>query len=131
MGIGYAVPEYQNQNWIQKFRNALRGIGIGMISQNSFRIHLPIALLVTGLAIFLNVPPVEMVILAICITLVVSMELLNTSIEFLAREVTDQTSEKVRNSLDAAAGAVLIASIGSAFVGAWILLPRIFHQLAG
>ena len=123
------MANYQNQNWVRKFYNAFRGIWICLISQNSFWLHVPFALLVIVLGFLLQVTATEGMILALCITIVMALELVNTSIEYLVKQVTSEESPYVKDSLDAAAGAVLIASIGAAVVGGWILLPKLYAWL--
>ena len=123
------LNDFENQSWRRKFQNAFRGIWICVSSQNSFYLHIPFAILVIAFALYFRVSPIEGMILAICITAVFAFELVNTAIEYLAKEVTREESSMVKNSLDAAAGAVLVASIGSAIIGAWIFLPKIFELL--
>jgi diacylglycerol kinase (ATP) len=52
-------------------------------------------------------------------------ELLNTAIERLADRVSMEREEAIRAVKDAAAGAVLAASLAAAAVGAVIFLPRL------
>lgn len=87
------------------------------------------AILVFALAWWLQVSRTEGIILAVCVTIVLAAEMLNTAIEFLSRKVTDEVSEHVKDSLDAAAGGVLVASMGSAIIGLVILIPKLLDQL--
>lgn len=59
-----------------------------------------------------------------------SAELMNSSIEFLAQAITPEQNEDIRDALDVASGAVLIASIFAAVIGATILIFR-FGIFAG
>ena len=125
------MNDYQNQNWLRKFYNAFRGIWICVVSQNSFWCHVPLAILAIILGFVFKVTPVEGMILAFCITLVCVAELLNTSIEYLSREVTGEKSSRVRDCLDAASGAVLVSALGSAAIGAWIFFPKLYLLIWG
>lgn len=125
------MGKYQNQGWLRKFSNAFRGIWICASSQNSFWIHIPVAIVVAIAAVILKVNQVEGILLALAITLVMSLELLNTALEFLAREVTAEESTWVKDSLDAASGAVLVGSLGAAVVGVWILFPKLLLLISG
>ena len=58
----------------------------------------------------------------ISIALVLALEALNGALEYLMDRVHPDYSEEIGFAKDAAAGAVLIASIGSACVGAMMLL---------
>lgn len=122
---GLHLTPYQNQNWWRKFGNALRGIVVVLTSQRSFQVHLVAACLVALVGMWLQVSINEARLLVLCVTVVMAAEILNTSVEFLAREITTEKSPGIRDALDAAAGGVLVASIGAAIVGVWIFLPRL------
>ena len=114
--------------WISKFRCALRGMGIGILDggrrpwQNSFLIHLPAATLVLLAAGYRRIDAASVGVLILCIGLVITAELFNSSLERLARAITDQENPHVRDALDIAGGAVLLASLVAASAGAWLLL---------
>lgn len=72
-------------------------------------------------AAVLRVPLDHWCLLLLCIAVVFSAEMMNTAIEWLARAVTDQRDQRVRNALDVASAAVLCAAIGAAIVGMLIL----------
>ena len=123
------MSDFRKQNWFRKFANAFRGIGIVVATQRSFWVHLTAALMVLALGWWLKVSEFEGLVLGLCVLLVMTAEVFNTALEFLARRITDKESELIRNALDAAAGAVLIASLGAAAIGLWILGPRLFQIL--
>lgn len=116
-------------SFVNKFRCAFRGIAIGSRSQSSFLVHLVVAAAVVGVSAWLQVTPVEWCLLAICIVLVLALELFNSSIESLARAIDRQHNEQLRDALDIASGAVLVGAIGSAVAGLVILLPRVLQLL--
>ena len=114
------------KHWTDKFRNAFRGLWWGLVGQSSFSVHFPMALAVLGLAGMLGCELVEFALLLLCIGLVLSMELLNSSIEYLARGLCREHNEQVGYALDIASSAVLVASIVAAIVGCLILGNRLF-----
>jgi len=123
------LPEdaYSNRHWAQKFKISMRGLRIGLTgaqspkSLNSFVIHVPvgIAVLLTGIGIGLE--PIPISLLVLCIGTVMVAELLNSSLESLAKAITKQTDQNVANALDIASGAVLLMSFTASIVGALIL----------
>ncbi|MEO8494441.1 MAG: diacylglycerol kinase [Planctomycetota bacterium] len=117
-------------SFINKFRCAFRGIVVGSRSQSSISVHLMAVALVIGAAAWLKVSTGEWCLLALCITLVLALELFNSAIESLARAIDRQHNEQLRDALDIAGGAVLVGAIGAAVVGMVILLPRLL-QLVG
>lgn len=106
--------------WRHKFACAFRGLVVGVRNQNSFAVHIPMTLAVVGLATWLAVSPLEWAILILCITIVCSAELFNSAIEHLAKAITEEQHPEIRNALDVASGAVLMASMGAAVVGLMI-----------
>jgi diacylglycerol kinase len=79
------------------------------------------ACFVLAAAAQLRVTTIEWCLLVVCITIVLSAELLNAAMETLARAVTDQFNPQIRDALDIAAAAVLVAALGSVVVGSLIL----------
>ena len=108
--------------WIAKFRNAFRGIVVGVRRQNSFAIHIPAAILVLALAIWFQLEIFQLLLLVVCITIVLTSELFNSAIEKLGKSITSEYDENLRDALDIASGAVLLASILAALIGATIFL---------
>lgn len=111
--------------WRDKFRWAARGLVQALRSERNFRVHLAVALAVIVAAAALRASLVEWCVLTLCITVVLAAEMLNTALEHLARAITQDHSEQIRDALDTSGGAVLLAAIGSAVVGGAILLNRL------
>jgi diacylglycerol kinase len=94
---------------------------VGSRGQSSFFVHLPVACFVLAAAAQLRVTTIEWCLLVLCITIVLTAELLNAALETLARSITQEFHPEVRDALDIAAAAVLVASLGSVVVGLLIL----------
>mgnify|MGYP003666362594 CR=1 FL=1 len=105
------------EHWIAKFRNAAKGLPAGMLGQSSFAVHLAVSLAVVVLAILLECQIWQWCVLLLCMALVLSLELMNSAVESLAKGLCKEHNEHVGRSLDIASGAVLIASIFAAIVG--------------
>ena len=116
--------------WIAKFRNAFRGVCIGVRSQNSFVVHLPIAAAVVVMAAVLQLDTTRWMLLILSIFLVFGAELFNSSLEFLAKAVTREESPWVRDALDVASGAVLVVACGAVIVGLAVLGPPLWQALS-
>lgn len=116
---------HASQSWYAKFANAIRGVGLGAAGESSFAVHGFAALVVAGAAVMLQVPPMEWCVLLLTIGLVITVELLNSSIERLARAVTDEPNPMVGAALDIASGAVLVAAAISVLVGVVIFGPKL------
>ena len=108
---------------------ALRGIGL-CFSDRNFRIELCFAACAVALGVALGISSVEWLAIVLCIFAVLSCETVNTALETLVDLVSPSYDELARNVKDAAAGAVLVLSIGSLVVAAIVYLPRLV-ALAG
>ena len=62
---------------------------------------------------------------ALCITLVLSMEAVNTAIEHLTNLVSPDFHPLAGKAKDVAAAAVLLSAMGSVLVAAIIFLPKL------
>ena len=116
--------------WEMKFRDALRGLKLGIRGHSSFFVHFFVAALVIAAAIALRCEPLQWAVLVLCIGFVLTTELFNSAIETLHRGLDAATRERTWKALDIAAGAVLLASVTAAIVGLCIFGWRL-AQLAG
>lgn len=113
------------RSWPRKFRDAFRGVKEGVRGQSSFFAHFFIAAIVVAAGIVLHVSRIEWCLLTICITGVLTTEMINSSLESMAKAITGESDPHLGNSLDIGSAAVLTASIGSAVVGTLIFGHRL------
>ena len=113
------------RHWSSKFKNAFRGLRVGARGQSSFFAHFVMTVLVFVAAVVLRVNLLEWCVLLLCVGLVMSAELFNSAFESLARAVTRDFDDDVRDALDIASGAVLVAAIFASVVGATIFVFRL------
>jgi diacylglycerol kinase len=121
------MPRFDRQpeSWVRKFRHAGRGAAHAFRTQRSFWVHLPVAVAVIIGGMLHGVSQIEWAILILCIAIVLSAELFNTALEYLSQAITDDEDEHIRNALDVASGAVLVASIGALVVGCLVLVTKL------
>ena len=100
-------------------------MGIRGGKTNSFLVHIPVAAMTIGLALFLKLPIVELTVLLLCIGVVLAAEVVNSCLEHLAASVTSETDPHIRDALDIAAGAVLVVSLFAATIGLIIFVSAI------
>jgi diacylglycerol kinase len=110
---------------------ALRGIGFAAQAQRNFRLQL----LAGGLALWagfrLHLSAHEMALLGLTVALVLVAELVNTSLEYVLNVLEARDHPIVRAAKDIAAGAALLAAVGSLWVGVWVFGPRLMAALGG
>ncbi|MFO7902710.1 MAG: diacylglycerol kinase [Planctomycetota bacterium] len=111
----------KSRSWPEKFRDAFRGVGIGARSQNSFQVHLVCAIAVSGMAALARLAAWQWCILLLCVVTVLVAEMFNTSLEVMAKAIDVEYHPHLRDALDLASGAVLVAAIGAALVGSIVM----------
>jgi diacylglycerol kinase len=119
------------KHWIRKFRNAFRGIWMGTQGQSSFLVHIPAAVLVPVVAYYLSCSAWQFTVLGLCIAMVLSLELVNSALEYLAKGLCQEENVDVGKALDIASGAVLVSSLAAALIGISIFLYQILHNEIG
>jgi len=107
---------------LRSFKRAFLGLKVGFEERN-FRRHLVSTAGVLFCSIYYKLSPIELAIIIACCGLVLSFELMNTSIERIARELKNP-----RQALDVAAASVLVASLFSLIIGLIFLVPKAIHS---
>ncbi|MBE9066172.1 diacylglycerol kinase family protein [Leptolyngbya cf. ectocarpi LEGE 11479] len=114
-------------NLLTSFRYAWAGIVYAVRTQRNFRIHLAIGLVALSLGIMLHIQALEAAVVAITVSAVLVIELINTALESVVDLTVGQTyHELAKIAKDCAAGAVLIAAMAALLVAAFIYLPPLF-----
>jgi diacylglycerol kinase len=108
------------RRWRDKFREAFRGVKRGVRGHSSFAVHFFFAVLAVALAVALECDHLEWCLVVGCVGMVATAELFNSSVELLFRGLEQEARDRVYGCLDIAAGAVLVAGLTSAAVGAII-----------
>jgi diacylglycerol kinase len=113
------------RSWRAKFRDAFRGLKLGVRGHSSFSVHFFFAALVIAAAIVFRCEFLDWCLLVGCIGLVLTAELVNSAIETLFHGLDERTKARVSATLDIAAGAVLLASITAVVIGCIVFLHRL------
>jgi diacylglycerol kinase len=121
-------PPFQRPpfTWRRKFTYAFRGLARAWRGERSSYAHFAIATLVVVAAAALGCTSGEWCVLALATGGVLTAELFNSAIEYLGRAITDEERPEIRDALDIAAGAVLLASMTSVVIGLMVLGPRVW-----
>ena len=83
------------------------------------------------LSYILKISRIEFIIILIMIALVLTSEIINTSIEKVVDLYTKDYNNLAKIAKDVSAGSVLVMSIFSLLVGVIIFLPKIINVLGG
>ncbi len=117
---------------IERFKSfgfAFRGIVLTIQSQHNAWIHLVVTAAVALAGWYCELPARDWLWLITAITLVWAMEIVNTAVERLADAAVPEIHPLIAQAKDAAAGAVLIAVLGSALIGLIVLAPPLLAKL--
>jgi diacylglycerol kinase (ATP) len=110
---------------IQSFGFAFQGIGAVIRKERNFKIHMTMAVMVVLAGIVCRISVTEWCICLILFALVMSLEMVNTSIEAVVDLVTEERKPLAKLAKDTAAGAVLISAILAAIIGLIIFIPKV------
>ncbi len=113
------------RRFLTSFGHALAGCSEVFSSQRNFRIHVGFAVAALVLGGSLGLSALEWLVLAMTIALVLSAEMVNTSLEALVDLVSPEVHDKARVAKDVAAGAVLLMALLSIIVGFVLFVPKL------
>ncbi|MFO0847764.1 MAG: diacylglycerol kinase [Gemmataceae bacterium] len=126
---GSPPADRRRRGWGAKFATAARGVKLGVRGQSSFSVHAFFTASAVAASAVLGCDPVEWGLVILCIGLVLTAELLNSSVELLFRGLEQPARDRVYGCLDIAAGAVLVASATAAAVGGIVIGRRLLLSL--
>jgi len=111
---------------IRSFGYAFNGLLVALKEQSNLRIHIFVAVVVIVAGLYFRITSTEWIVVWMVISLVISLELVNTSIEYLTDLVTKERSPLAGKVKDISASAVLFASIIAVIIGITIFAKYIF-----
>ena len=112
----------KNRGFAKRLGFALTGIGTVLRRERSFRSQALIGFGSILAAAALRAPPIWWALLALSIGLVLALEGANAALEYALDRLHPALHPEIGRAKDAAAGAVLIAALAAAAVGAAMLL---------
>ncbi len=115
----------QTHSVLRSFVYAGRGLAIVVGSERNARIHVVLAIIVVIVGAVLGIERWEWCAVIGAIALVTVAETLNTSIERLLDRLSPEQDPEIGAAKDLAAGAVLLAALGAAAIGAVVFGPRL------
>ena len=110
---------------INSFGYALKGIHLAVKSEINMRIHVFVMIMVIFCGVFFNISVTEWLLCLLCFALVISTEMLNTSIEKIVNMISPQRNQMAGEIKDIAAGAVFVNAIISVIIGLFIFIPKL------
>jgi diacylglycerol kinase len=117
------------KRFLKSFGFALEGILEFFLYERNARIQLAVAIVVIILGAAFKVSQNEWLVIIFSITLVLTLEMINSAIERLCDLVSKDFHPGIKRIKDTAAGAVLVAAVFSLIAGLIIFIPKIYQFL--
>lgn len=105
------------KGFFRSFAYAWNGIRVSLAGQRNLKVQSIIALITIGAGFYFGIDDIEWCLILFSIALVLSLEMLNSSIENLVDLVTIERKPLAGKIKDVAAGAVLFASAIALVIG--------------
>lgn len=112
---------------ISSFKHAARGIYLLIKTQRNGRFHFLAAVMAIFLGVYTELSLPEWCLVILCIGMVISLEGMNTGLEFLTDLVSPEYHKLAGNAKDVAAGAVLVGSVAALVIGFLLFVPKLVH----
>ncbi len=118
------------RTWLSKFQDAFAGVYHGIAGQSSFLVHGLAFLVVLVLGVVLQIAAWEWVAVLLVSGLVVTLELVNSALENLARAITVNHDSHIDRALKIASAAVLVAAGVAIIIGLIIFGPPLWKLVS-
>ena len=115
---------------LRSFGHAFRGLKVLLQTQHNARIHAVATVLVVVAGALLRISAFDWALIALAVLCVWAAEAMNTAIEFVVDLISPEHHPLAAKAKDVAAGAVLVAAIGSAIVGGLVFGPHVVRMFA-
>jgi diacylglycerol kinase len=115
----------KNRRFGARFGFAIAGLRIVYRREKSFRSQCAFALVAGLLGLALRPEPLWWALLAFAVGLVLALELVNSALEYLLDHLHPDLAREIGAAKDAAAAAVLVASLAASAVGALMVLATL------
>ncbi|MBE5660718.1 diacylglycerol kinase family protein [Staphylococcus sp. SS87] len=109
---------------MKRFKYALDGLKILIQKDYKFLLHVFAMIVVIVFGFVFNINQIEWLFILIAIALVLTVEALNTAIEYVVDLVTVEYHEFAKYAKDIAAFSVLIVSILAVIIGLIVFVPH-------
>lgn len=120
-------PDGTHQSFASALKNAFAGFAFGARHERNVKIDCTLAVVAVVLGFVFALSFEQWLAVVICIGMVISLELVNTSIEALTDLVSPDFHPLAGRAKDCAAGACFVASCCALAVGLIVFIPHIMN----
>ena len=122
-------PKGQHTGVIESFGYAFEGIAETFRQGRNIKIQTVVAVIAVVLGFAFQISSIEWIVMVLCIGLVLSGEVINTSFENVVDLACPEWHPKAKAAKDMAAGGVLVAAAMSLIIGLIIFVPKVLGAL--
>lgn len=109
---------------LKSFKYAFNGLRILVTDEHNSRVHVIAAFGVIGAGFYFNISAMEWLGVVLSIGFVISMEIINSTIENICDFISPEKHKLIKKIKDLAAAAVLISALTSIVIAAVIFIPK-------
>ncbi len=121
--------KYSIKRFFKSFVYAFQGIISAFKTEQNLTVQTIFGIIIIVLGIVLKISTVELIIVILTCGIVMTLELVNTAIEYVVDMAMPEIHPLAKIAKDVAAGAVLLTAITAFIVGLIIYLPKIISLL--
>lgn len=113
------------RTFFRSLRHALHGLGHAFQTENNFRIHVTVSILVVVVSFLLHISHGDFLVVILTITSMLVLELVNTIVERFADLLEPRIHPYVHVIKDLMAATVVVAAASAVIIGFMIFLPYV------
>jgi len=114
---------------MKSFKYAFNGLKILLREEHNSRIHFFVAICVVIAGFVLKISSTEWIAIVFAIGLVISLEIINSTIENIADFISPEKHVQIKKIKDLAAASVLVCTMAAAVIGFLVFTPKILAYL--
>lgn len=114
---------------MKSFKYAFNGLKILLREEHNSRIHFFVAICVVIAGFVLKISSTEWIAIVFAIGLVISLEIINSTIESIADFISPEKHVQIKKIKDLAAASVLVCTMAAAVIGFLVFTPKILAYL--
>lgn len=122
------LSEHHPKLHYASLKNAWAGLLLALQTQRNLRLEVLLGSTAVAAALYLGFTATKLMIVIATALLVLSFEMINTSIEAMIDSVHVQENAQAKISKDVAAGALLMITILAGIVGIYLFLPALLDR---
>ncbi len=112
---------------LRSFKHAFNGLKILLKEEHNARIHVFVAICVLIAGYYFVISTTEWIVVIFAIGMVLTVEIINSSIENVADFISSGKNETIKKVKDLAAAAVLISAFTAFVVGMIVFVPKVIY----